>query len=488
MITNYDHHFIGNKIYCLDIKDHPVSHAVTRMVIDLLQDVPVKQFGSQDKSSAITQTESISAEEINLIKGMIHEELLDILDLKQLDISEIDSDKEKLKELQQTVRKTTVEILDEKTSISSREIRNQIVKEVLQEALGLGLLEDFLADPSISEIMVNRWDHIYFESDGKLKLSEKKFLSEKQLLAIIDRIVTPLGRRIDTSSPMVDARLKDGSRVNAVIPPLAVAGAALTIRKFASETVGLDDLISFGSLNSQLAEFLKAAVKCRMNIIVSGGTGSGKTTLLNILSSFIPVDERIITIEDSAELQLRQPNLITMESRPPNIEGTGEVTIRDLVRNALRMRPDRIVVGECRSGEALDMLQAMNTGHDGSLTTLHANSPKESLSRLETLVMFAGFELPTKAIREQIAGAINIIIQLSRLKDGSRKILKVAEVNGVVGESIQMEDIYVFKIDGQDDKGKILGNFISTGYTPACLTVFEEYGINMAKEIFWKTA
>ncbi len=480
-------HFASGKIFPFDFPDHSVSKAISRITLQLLQAGTGRVATKNDVFSVKdTDKDSISQEYKNSLKLKIHDELLEILDLKKLDI-DVDNDPEKLQELQNNVRKKTIEILDRQASIKSRIIRDQIVKEILQESLGLGPLEDLLEDQDISEIMVTRWDQIYVERAGKLELADKRFLSENQLQGILERIVAPLGRRIDASSPMVDARLKDGSRVNAVIPPLAVSGTNITIRKFSRDSVGIQELIQFGTLNQQVAEFLKAAVKCRLNVIVSGGTGSGKTTLLNILSSFIPADERIVTIEDSAELQLRQPHIITLESRPPNIEGSGEVTIRDLVRNSLRMRPDRIVVGECRAGEALDMLQAMNTGHDGSLTTLHANSTRESLARLETLVMFAGFDLPIKAIREQIVGAIDIIVQLSRLKDGSRKILQVSEVTGIEGDIITMGDIYMFEQEGVDEQGKITGNFISTGYTPRCLKVFEERGVKIPREMFWTT-
>jgi len=349
---------------------------------------------------------------------------------------------------------------------------------------GLGPLEDILSDNSVSEIMVNAWNEIYVERKGRLERINKKFFSEKHLLNIITRITAPLGRKIDTSTPMVDARLKDGSRVNAIISPLAVRGACLTIRKFPEDQIVVDDLVSFNTLNQQMVAFLKAAVLAKLNILISGGTGSGKTTLLNILSSFIPETERIVTIEDSAELKLRQPHVVTLESRPPNIEGKGEVTIRDLVKNSLRMRPDRIVVGECRSAEALDMLQAMNTGHDGSLTTIHSNSSREALSRLETLVMYAGFELPVKAIKEQIVGAIDLIVQISRFKDGSRKIIQISEVDGMQGEVITLGDVFLFKQSGED-KGRVMGDFSSTGYIPRCLERFTERGIHIPREIFW---
>jgi len=307
-------------------------------------------------------------------------------------------------------------------------------------------------------------------------------------MRVIERIVAPLGRKIDTSTPMVDARLRDGSRVNAIIPPLAIDGAVLTIRKFPKRRLGVEDLFRFETLSRQMAEFIQAAVSARLNVLISGGTGSGKTTLLNILSGFIPTGERIITVEDSAELQLQQPHVITLEARPPNIEGAGEVTIRDLVRNCLRMRPDRIVVGECRGPEALDMLQAMNTGHDGSLTTIHANSAREAVGRLETLVMFAGFELPSRAIKEQIAAAIDLVVQIKRFKDGSRHVVQVAEITGMEGDVVTMGDVFEFREAGVTADGRVKGAFVSTGYVPRCLKRFEERGISLPREIFWTAA
>lgn len=484
---NYETDFSAGRILPIDSPGHAISQAFSRLALQLLQAVSGQAIesalsgtGNQKSNDELGESEKAG------LKIRIHAELLAVLDLKSLDVV-LDDDPIKFQELQTTVRRKTIEILDKQTTIKSRTFRDKVVREILQEALGLGPLEDLLEDPAVSEIMVVKWDQIYVEKAGKLELVPQKFLSEQQLMGILERVVAPLGRRIDIASPMVDARLKDGSRVNAVIPPLAVSGANITIRKFGKDTVGVEELIAYGSINRQLAEFLQAAVKCRLNVIVSGGTGSGKTTLLNILSSFIPENERIVTIEDSAELQLRQPHVITLESRPKNIEGTGEVSIRELVKNSLRMRPDRIVVGECRAGEALDMLQAMNTGHDGSLTTLHANSTREALSRLETLVLFAGFELPVKAIREQIVGAVDILIQLSRLKDGSRKVIQVSEVTGLDKEFITMGDIYLFEQDSIDNDGKIVGDFVATGYTPRCLSVFEEQGVNIPKETFWKT-
>jgi pilus assembly protein CpaF len=351
-------------------------------------------------------------------------------------------------------------------------------QEVSDEALGLGPLEDLLQDDTISEIMVNGPNIVYAERAGKLELTDVHFSNENQLRQTIDRIITPLGRRVDEASPLVDARLPDGSRVNAIISPLALDGGVLTIRRFGTRRVGIDDLLSFGALTQQMADFLQAYVASRMNILVSGGTGSGKTTLLNIMSNFIPDGDRIITVEDAAELLLGKPHVVRLESRPPNIEGTGEIQIRDLVRNALRMRPDRIIVGECRGAEALDMLQAMNTGHDGSLTTLHANSPRDSMSRLEILVMMAGFDLPVRAIREQIASAIDLVIQTARLRDGSRKVIAITEVIGMEGDVVTLQDIVRYDQQGIDDNGKVIGEFQYTGVQPAGLSRFEDHGVD----------
>jgi len=477
----------GGKTYAGDFPRHPVATAFQRLALQLLQ-VPVPRSVSSggQPSNAILADESFDQESYDALKRRIHEQILELLDLKKLDM-EVEADFAKRKELEDEVRKRAIEILDRESQSHDRQLRERIIREVIQEALGLGPLEELLADTTVSEIMVNHWDSIYVERKGKLSKAQQRFLSEKQLMGIIERIVSPLGRRIDVSSPMVDARLRDGSRVNAIIPPLAVAGSMLTIRKFSREALGIDELVDYGTLNHQIAEFLQATVVSRRNIIVSGGTGSGKTTLLNILSSFIPEGERIITVEDSAELQLRQSHVLTLESRPPNIEGQGEVSIRELVKNTLRMRPDRIVVGECRSGEALDMLQAMNTGHDGSMTTVHSNSTREALSRLETLVMFAGFDLPSRAIKEQIVGAVDIVVQLSRFKDGSRKITQVSEVIGIEGETITMGDIFVYQQACVDEEGKGTGDFVPTGYVPHCLKNFEDRGINIPREIFWTT-
>lgn len=382
------------------------------------------------------------------------------------------------------IEKMVVDILENENAHIPRADKTRIAREISNDAIAFGPITPLLNDQEITEVMVNGPDKVYIEKNGKLQLTGIRFRDNNHVMHIIERIVTPLGRRIDESMPMVDARLPDGSRVNAIIPPLALNGPTITIRKFFKDPLTIEDLIRFGTLTRQIADFLEACVKARLNIVVSGGTGSGKTTTLNILSSFIPDDERIVTIEDAAELQLRQEHLITLESRPPNIEGKGAIAIRDLVRNALRMRPDRIVVGEVRSGEALDMLQAMNTGHDGSLTTGHANSPRDMLSRLETMVLMAGMELPVKAIREQISSAIDLIIHQSRMRDGSRKITHITEVQGMEGDIIVLQDIYVYKQEGAGPEGALRGNFIATGIRPKFTGRLEANGITLAYETF----
>ena len=362
--------------------------------------------------------------------------------------------------------------------------REQLVQDVLNEALGLGLLEPYLADDTVSEIMVNGPNQVYVEREGCLERVEKAFSSAQAVLAVIERIVAPLGRHVDESSPLVDARLRDGSRVNAIIPPLALKGPCLTIRKFKRELLTMEHLIGYGTLTPQIAQFLDTCVKVRRNLVISGGTGSGKTTLLNILSGCIPEQERIVTIEDAAELQLAQEHWIQLESRPPNIEGKGQITIRDLVRNALRMRPDRIVVGECRGGEALDMLQAMNTGHDGSLTTLHANSTRDALARMETMVLMSGMDLPVRAIREQIASAVHLVIQETRFADGSRKVTAISEVSGMEMDVVTMQDIFQFQQEGFDDQGAVVGRFVPTGFVPRFYDDLQRRGIPVDMDVF----
>lgn len=362
--------------------------------------------------------------------------------------------------------------------------RERLLDELISEILGLGPIEPLLKDPSVTEVMINGPYSIYIERAGKLQKSNVKFKNDEHLMHIIDRIVTAVGRRVDESSPLCDARLLDGSRVNIVIPPLALTGATVTIRKFSKDKLTVEKLIEFGSMSENMAKFIEGCVKGRMNIVVSGGTGSGKTTLLNALSSFIPANERIVTIEDSAELQLRQDHVVTLETRPPNIEGEGQVSMRDLVKNALRMRPDRIVVGEVRGGEALDMLQAMNTGHDGSMTTGHANTARDMLSRLETMVLMSGMDLPLRAIRSQIASAVDIIVQTTRLRDGSRKVINIAEVTGMEGDIITLQDLFTYEQAGVNEDGKLVGSFVGSGLRPMCMEKLQMNGVNFDLSIF----
>ncbi len=365
------------------------------------------------------------------------------------------------------------------------EERARLVAELTDDVLGYGAIERYLADPTVTEVMVNSVDGIYVERNGLLQLTNARYLSEEQVRQVIERIVSQVGRRIDESSPMVDARLPDGSRVNAIIPPLAVDGPVLTIRKFSPYAYGSDDLVGNGTLTEEIVDLLSACVRGRLNVLLSGGTGTGKTTMLNVLSSFIPDDERIVTIEDAVELRLHQHHVVRLESRPPNIEGKGHVTIRDLVRNALRMRPDRIIVGEVRGGEALDMLQAMNTGHEGSLSTLHANSPRDALSRLETMVLMAGMDLPVRAVREQVASAIDVIVHLSRLRDGSRRVTQITEVNGMEGDIITLTDLYTFDYSaGIDDQGRFRGTPTPTGLRAKFADHLLELGIQVPASMF----
>jgi len=363
--------------------------------------------------------------------------------------------------------------------------RARLVAEITDDVLGYGAIERYLADPTITEVMVNSVDGIYVERDGKLELTDSSYLSDEHVRRVIERIVSKVGRRIDESSPMVDARLPDGSRVNAIIPPLAVDGPVLTVRKFSPRAYGVDDLVGLQTMSDEIAELLDACVRGRLNILVSGGTGTGKTTLLNVVSSFIPEDERVVTIEDAVELRLHQKHVIRLESRPPNIEGRGQVTIRDLVRNALRMRPDRIIVGEVRGAEALDMLQAMNTGHDGSLSTLHCNSPRDALSRLETMVLMAGIDLPVRAIREQVASAVDLIVHITRLRDGTRRITQVTEVNGMEGEIITLTDLYTFDYAaGLGTDGRFLGRAVPTGLRAHFAEELHQLGIELPASLF----
>lgn len=386
------------------------------------------------------------------------------------------------------LRRRVEELVDEKLRLDrmpySRQVRNRLVTEMADEILGYGPIEPLLHDPTVSEVMINRPDQVYCERFGRLELTEVQFRDNEHIRNVIDRIVTPLGRRVDESSPMVDARLPDGSRVNVILPPLALDGPVVTIRKFAADPYTAEDLVGFGTLTTGVSAFLAAAVKAKLNMLISGGTGSGKTTLLNVLSSFIPEGERIVTIEDAAELRLNQKHVVRLEARPPNIEGRGEITIRDLVRNALRMRPDRIVVGEVRGGETLDMLQAMNTGHEGSISTVHANTPRDALARLETMVMMTGMELPSRAIREQIASAVHLLVHVSRMNDGSRKVVTVSEIQGLEGNVVICQDLFAFRHKGIGEAGKILGQLLPTGMVPKFLDWFAARGISLPREIF----
>lgn len=388
-------------------------------------------------------------------------------------------------QLRVLVREELTRIVEAEQLLLNGEERSRLIRDIEDDALGLGPIQRLLDDPTVTEIMVNGPDQIIVERDGRLVPTGVTFSSEQQLRRVIERIVGKVGRRIDESSPLVDARLVDGSRVNAIIPPLAVNGSSLTIRKFSETPYQVRDLIQFGTLTPQIASVLDGCVAARLNILVSGGTGTGKTTLLNVLSSFIPAGERIITIEDAVELKLQQTHVVVLESRPPSIEGKGQVTIRDLVRNSLRMRPDRIVIGECRGGEALDMLQAMNTGHDGSISTLHANSPRDAIARLETLVLMAGMELPLRAVREQIASAVDLIVQIARLRDGTRRVTQVTEVLGMEGDIVILQDAFSFDFAaGVDEGGRFLGTTVSTGLRPRFTERFDELGIEYSSDLF----
>ncbi len=404
--------------------------------------------------------------------------------VEEIRIEQNEDDENDLQDTREEIKIIANEVIEQQVSHLTRGERNIIIKEVINETLGFGPITPLLHQPEVSEVMVNGYDSIYVERNGKLELTDVKFTDNNHVMHIIERIVAPLGRRIDESSPMVDTRLPNGSRVNIIIPPLALNGPVITIRKFSEKPFTVSDLIRFGTITPEVAQFLKACVEARLNIVVSGGTGSGKTTTLNVVSSFIPEDERIVTIEDAAELQLYQKHIIRLETRPANVEGRGAVTIRDLVRNALRMRPDRIVVGEVRSGEALDMLQAMNTGHDGSLTTGHANSPRDMLSRLETMVLMAGMDLPVRAIREQISSAIDVIIQQSRMKDGSRKITYITEVVGMEGDIITLQNIFSLNQESRDSSGKVTEKLEPTGLKPKFAEKIKKTGTILPMDIF----
>lgn len=413
------------------------------------------------------------------VRRRAHEALLELLGPQLYETVGDDND------LERRVREALPDVLSREEGSLSASDRAEAFRQILDEILGHGPIEPLLRDPEVTEIMVNSWDRIFVERYGHIYPVEAAFMDETHLRRVIDKIVSRVGRRVDEASPMVDARLPDGSRVNAVVPPVALDGAALTIRKFAAEAYTVEDLIRFGTLTEQVAELLRACVTGRLDIVISGGTGTGKTTLLNVLSQYLPADERIITIEDSAELRLGQEHVLRMEYRPPNIEGRGEVTIRDLVRNALRMRPDRIVVGEVRDGAALDMLQAMNTGHDGSLTTVHANSPRDSVSRLETMVLMAGMDLPVRAIREQIASAVDLIVHLSRQRDGTRVVTQITEVSGMEGDVVTLQDLFVYDHRaGHDEYGRQLGELRATGLRPRFADQLADHGITLPATVF----
>lgn len=410
-------------------------------------------------------------------KNKINEKLLTVLDLSLLET--IDESKARAE-----IREIALQLMVAESAPLSVKQRKLVIQRIEDEVMGLGPLEPLLADRSVSDILVNGAKSVYVERRGKLQKTNVTFSDDSHLMNTIDRIVSAVGRRIDESSPMVDARLADGSRVNAIIPPLAIDGPSVSIRRFAVELLSIDDLIALGTMSPEMAKVLEVIVKARLNVLISGGTGSGKTTSLNILSSFIPHDERVVTIEDSAELQLQQPHVVRLETRPPNIEGRGEVTSRDLVRNSLRMRPERIIVGEVRGAEALDMLQAMNTGHDGSLTTIHANTPRDALGRVENMVSMTGISFPIKALRAQIASAIDVVIQVSRLEDGSRKLVSIQEINGMEGDIITMSELFTFDRSGVDADGKVVGRIKATGVVPGFYKNLAARGIDLPIEMF----
>jgi len=434
--------------------------------------------GKSVQARAITPT---AVDESFRFRRILHDKLIEAFDVRRTDTHRM-ADLE-LRELTERLIRDAIARMG--TDLPAEVDRERLLEEVRDEAIGLGPLEPMLADPTITEIMVNRCDEVFVERAGQLQRWPVNFTSDRAVQGIIERIVAPIGRRIDESSPMVDARLKDGSRVNAVVPPLALKGPSITIRKFSKRKLGSDDLLKYNSASPAMIEFLRVCVEQRKNMLISGGTGSGKTTLLNILSNFIPDTERIVTIEDAAELQLHHSNIVTLEARPANIEGKGQISIRDLVKNALRMRPDRVVVGECRGGEALDMLQAMNTGHDGSLTTAHANSPRDMLARLEVMVLMAGMDLPVTAIREQVASAIDVIVQQTRFACGTRKVTRIVEVTGVESGTIQLQEVFAFEQTGLDENRKTRGHFTGRGFVPEFYEELTRIGIPLNLDIFF---
>jgi pilus assembly protein CpaF len=427
--------------------------------------------------SASRAAESAKAEEFDKLKRKIHGKLVDKLDLNR--VSELEGDV-----LRREIRLVVEHLCDTEETLLNRSERERLIEEVLDETFGLGPLEMLLKDEAISDILINGPKNVYVERRGKMERSSVEFRDNSHLLQIIDRIVSKVGRRVDEICPMVDARLTDGSRVNAIIPPLALDGPAVSIRRFGSNPLKLEDLLNYKAFTPEMVMLLEGAMKARLNIIIAGGTGSGKTTLLNTLSSFIPNPDRIITIEDAAELQLQQDHVVRLETRPANIEGKGAITATDLVRNALRMRPDRIIIGECRGPESLDMLQAMNTGHEGSLTTIHANTPRDAIARLETMIMMAGFELPIKAMRQQIASAVDLIVQANRLQGGARKVTQISEVVGMEQDTVVMQSIYQYCQEGIDDSGRAKGQFEATGIRPSFMTRLESSGVRLPASAF----
>lgn len=426
------------------------------------------------------QTKFLKLDVYQNLKAKIHRKLIERLDFSSIDLIDQDILGREIGRIVEAL------IAEESTPLSALE-RDSLIVDIMHETFGLGPIEPLLSDPDISDILINRYNQVYIEKFGKLHKVDMTFRDDSHLLQIIDRIVSKIGRRVDESSPYVDARLPDGSRVNAIIPPLALDGPVLSIRRFGVDPLKMSDILAFGSLTHNMSKILEGCVKSRLNILVSGGTGTGKTTLLNILSEFIPNDERIVTIEDSAELQLKQEHVVRLETRPPNIEGKGEVTQRDLVRNTLRMRPDRIIVGEVRSGEALDMLQAMNTGHDGSISTIHANTARDALSRLETMVLMAGMDLPERAIREQVASAINVIVHLQRMSDGGRKIVSISEITGMEGQTIVMQDIFIYEKKGIGPDKRVVGEFSPTGVRPWFMEKLRVSGFEVPPHFFERT-
>jgi pilus assembly protein CpaF len=458
------------------VNDRDVKSTVLNIADTIRIGEFVIRFIKQDEKEKTEESEI----NVSQMRNRIHEILIDKMNLKKISIDKLGE-----RELWRKCDDLLDDIIKDIT-IPKHIDTFEFKKAILDEALGLGPLENLLSDDTVTEIMVNGKDKIYVERRGKIELTDFSFTSDENVKNVISRIVNPIGRRIDESMPMVDARLKDGSRVNAIIPPLVIQGPTIDIRKFSRKMLTADDLVGFGTIANEMIDFLKVCVESKKNILVSGGTGTGKTSFLNVISSFIPKNERVITIEDSAELRLPHGNLLSLEARPSNIEGKGEISIRDLLKNSLRMRPDRIIIGECRGGESIDMLQAMNTGHEGSMTTIHANSTEDAMMRLETMVLMSGFELPVSAIRRQIASALHLIVQQVRFRDGSRKVTCISSIDGYENDKIIMNDIFIYKQTGIDKDGQILGDFISTGHKPGFIEELSVIGINLSKSIFEK--